>query len=134
VVNGTSLFVATKAAERDLCGCFSPDYAKSCNVLVRGENARLETLFTFGSPTLTRLLRVPLFICAECGDLACGAITLQLVQCDQLVLWVNFAFENGFDDTQSNFHSFAGIGPFEFDCERYAEIICKQHPLLRRNH
>jgi hypothetical protein len=78
LVNGRSLFVATRAAQHDLCGCFSPDYAKSANELAHHENERLAKLFLFESPLQIASDRVALFVCPERSDPACGAITIQL--------------------------------------------------------
>jgi hypothetical protein len=123
LVNGRSLFVATRAAQHDLCGCFSPDYAKSANELAHHENERLAKLFLFESPLQIASDRVALFVCPERSDPACGAITIQLRRRGQAMLWANFAYENGYDDERSDSESYAAIWPFEFALGTYLENI-----------
>jgi hypothetical protein len=123
VVDGVSLFAATRAGALDLCGCFSPDYATWPNELVRDENERMAKIFTFESPPEIERDRVALFICPQCGDLACGAITFRLSRADDTVRWSDFAFENGYDEEQTDFDSYSAIGPFEFAVEDYMAVI-----------
>lgn len=125
VINGKSLFAATNAGQLDMCGCFSPDYFMSENVLARDVNEQIAKIFTFERPTNIAPNRVALFVCPECDDLACGAITLELSRDGDTVRWARFAYENGYDDTQTNFDTYAGIGPFEFQFGPYADIIRK---------
>lgn len=41
--------------------------------------------------------RVALFVCGECGDLGCGAVTALLQMSEDRVTWSGFAWENGFE-------------------------------------
>ncbi len=41
--------------------------------------------------------RVPLYVCAECGDLGCGAITALVERTSDGFVWRDFAFENNYD-------------------------------------
>jgi hypothetical protein len=43
--------------------------------------------------------RVALFVCGECGDLACGAVTATLTVEDDTVTWSDFAWDNGYEPT-----------------------------------
>ena len=62
--------------------------------------------------------RVPLFVCAECGDFACGTITARVSRTKLGVQWSDFTYENGFD-AASEFD----IGPFEFEWASYLSEI-----------
>ena len=42
--------------------------------------------------------RVPLYVCGECGDLGCGAITAIVERTPAGFAWRDFAFENDYDD------------------------------------
>ncbi len=125
LVNGISLFSATRAGSHDMCGCFSSDYEACNNARKRHENKRIANIFTFETPAEIHPNRVALFICPECGDFACGAITFQLSRDGNSVLWSRFAYENGYDETQTDFDSYATIGPFEFAFDRYRAAIEK---------
>jgi hypothetical protein len=125
LVNGVSLFSATNAGQQDVCGCFSPDYATCGNELARDENERLARIFTFESRAPIAPDRVALFICPECGDLGCGAITFKLSRGGGTVRWSEFAYENNYDPEETNFERYAAIGPFEFTFDAYRAVIAR---------
>ena len=115
VVNGLSLFKATKALRSDLCGSLSnPQFEREVALRV---NARITAMLTSDVPIAGH--RVPLFVCPECGDLGCGAITALASRTDLGVRWSDFAYENGFDFTSR----IDLVGSFEFEWAAYlAEI------------
>jgi hypothetical protein len=57
--------------------------------------------------------RMPLYVCSECGDLGCGAITVRMEWENECVVWKDFGFENGIDEL--NVGEFKHIGPFYFE-------------------
>ena len=64
--------------------------------------------------------RFPLYVCSECADLGCGALTVAVErQSDgDAVTWSDFRFEDG-NTPLSEHPSLAGLGPFTFSAERY---------------
>ena len=44
--------------------------------------------------------RIPLLVCGECGDLACGAVTAALDMGPSEVTWSDFRWENGYDEPE----------------------------------
>jgi hypothetical protein len=44
--------------------------------------------------------RIPLLICGNCGDLACGAVTAALNVGATEVTWSEFQWENGYEDPE----------------------------------
>ena len=114
VVNGASLFEVTKASRYDMCGSlsnpqFEPEAARQINV---GTTAMLTSEMPVGGH------RVPLFVCAECGDFACGTITARVSRTNLGVQWSDFSYENGFDAASE-----LDIGPFEFEWASYLSEI-----------
>ncbi|MCK1734571.1 hypothetical protein IVA79_11535 [Bradyrhizobium sp. 138] len=116
VVNGRSLFGATDASSLDLCGCLSdpqrePEFALRLN----GTVARLLTsdIPNGGSK------RVALFVCPECGDVACGAITARVSRNDDIVQWSGFAYENGYESEAA----LSDVGPYAFNWAAYLNEI-----------
>jgi hypothetical protein len=114
VVNGASLFEVTKASKYDMCGSlsnpqFEPEAARQINV---GTTAMLTSEMPVGGH------RVPLFVCAECGDFACGTITARVSRTNLGVQWSDFSYENGFDAASE-----LDIGPFEFEWASYLREI-----------
>ncbi|MBK3664067.1 hypothetical protein JJE66_22940 [Bradyrhizobium diazoefficiens] len=114
IVNGVSLFEATQALEYDMCGSLSnPQFERE---IARGVNGRTAAMLTSDVPAGGH--RVALFVCPECGDFACGAITTRLSRTERGVQWSDFAYENG-SDAASKF----GLGPFEFEWAAYLSEI-----------
>ena len=42
-----------------------------------------------------------LYVCPECGDIGCGAITLQVDREGEFVTWRNFGYENNYEEIQT---------------------------------
>ncbi|MDA9496872.1 hypothetical protein [Bradyrhizobium sp. CCBAU 11357] len=116
VVSGQSLFAATGAASFDLSGCLSVPQREP--ELALRINDRLARLLTSAVP-IGGNERVALFVCPECGDLACGAITAIVSRSDGIVRWSDFAYENG-DDSETKLSK---VGPFAFDWISYVTEI-----------
>lgn len=59
--------------------------------------------------------KILLYVCADCGDLGCGALTAQISFTENSVIWSDFAYENA-SETLENYPE---IGPFEFEKASY---------------
>jgi hypothetical protein len=116
MVNGTSLFKATEASSLDMCGCLSdPRFERE----VAGRfNGRIANILTSDVP-VNGSHRVALFVCSECGDLACGAITVLVSRNDLVVQWSHFAYDNGYEARTE----LTDVGPFEFAWAAYLTAI-----------
>ena len=62
--------------------------------------------------------RVALYICPECGDLGCGAITAKISVDNHVVSWSDFGYENTYEDTVFT-APLSAIGPFTFELRAY---------------
>lgn len=69
--------------------------------------------------------RIPLLVCGECGDLACGAVTAGLDMGPSEVTWSNFEWENGYEEPKP----LDSLGaPIRFDRGQYeAELADADH-------
>jgi hypothetical protein len=115
IVNGQSLFAITSASNFDLSGCLSvPQREPELALGINGGLARLLTAVPIGGSH-----RVALYVCPECGDLACGAITALVSRREGVVHWSDFAYENG-DDSEIELPK---VGPFAFDWTSYVVEI-----------
>jgi hypothetical protein len=80
LVDGASLHAMLDAGRLDLIGGFgwgSSEWRKLyMNRLLLREPSELESG------------RVPIFVCAECGDIACGALTARIVESPDGFRWV----------------------------------------------
>ncbi|BBO11143.1 hypothetical protein BwSF12_33100 [Bradyrhizobium ottawaense] len=120
VVNGASLFEATGASLSDMCGCisdprFEPELAGRMNV-------KSVTMLT-SDLRMGVGNRAVLFECPECGDFACGAITVFVSRDGNSVRWSDFAYENGFEPQTPR----TGLGPFAFDWAAYLAAFSGAH-------
>lgn len=63
--------------------------------------------------------RVIIYICPECGDIGCGAYSVEIERSDIGIVWGSFAYENGYESPLP----IGDIGPFVFDPDEYKRII-----------
>jgi hypothetical protein len=62
--------------------------------------------------------RTSLYVCAECGDLGCGAITVRIDETPDEIIWWDFGFEyNVGGELERN--AYSSLGPFRFDRPSY---------------
>ncbi|MEQ9502664.1 MAG: hypothetical protein RIT81_37680 [Deltaproteobacteria bacterium] len=69
--------------------------------------------------------RTLLYVCAQCADLACGAIGARIYTDGQHYYWVDFAYENGYEPP----HRIEAVGPFRFEAKAYARTLKKARAL-----
>ena len=62
--------------------------------------------------------RVSLYICPECGDIGCGAITAKISVAPGEIVWSEFGYENSYEDSVLT-EPFVALGPFAFDRHEY---------------
>ena len=66
--------------------------------------------------------RSTLYVCAECGDLGCGAVTVLVERVDSKISWRDFDYENNYEP-KFNDDKLSSLGLFEFDADQYCETI-----------
>jgi hypothetical protein len=66
--------------------------------------------------------RRSLFICSECGDRGCGAITALVQSEDGAFLWSDFGFENTYEH-DIHLDKYKEVGPFTFDSASYSHAL-----------
>lgn len=78
--------------------------------------------------------RTALYVCAECGDLGCGAVTAVVTVDQRQVVWSEFGYQNNYEPFEDSAR-FDGAGPFVFDrdeysaaLERFRSLVTKTHP------
>ncbi len=67
-------------------------------------------------PTPKDSRRIPLLVCGQCGDLACGAVTAALDVGASEVTWSDFRWENGYGDAEP---IDSLVEPIRFDRAQY---------------
>lgn len=74
--------------------------------------------------------RVPVYVCAECGDLACGAITALVERTADGFVWRDFAYQNNYDGTMTDTDSYRAVGPFLFNETQYRQVLNEREAAL----
>lgn len=72
--------------------------------------------------------RLPIFVCPECGDLGCGAITVEVDRGPEAVIWRNFGwdvnYETGEDDIRFDLDPLVfDRGQYEAELRRFIETF-----------
>lgn len=66
--------------------------------------------------------RVSFYLCPECGDLGCGAVSLIVQREPGSILWKDFGFQNNYEDVIHR-EGLGDLGPFFFDEDEYAAFF-----------
>jgi len=73
--------------------------------------------------------RNSLYICPECGDLGCGAVSALIRRDNDAIVWEAFGYQNDYDETVQ-FSGFETLGPFRFKIEEYQSTLDKTLELV----
>ena len=65
--------------------------------------------------------RTMFYVCPECGDIGCGAITAEIIEIENKIVWKEFAYENSYSEPDTE--TYKRIGPFEFDKKEYEQVF-----------
>jgi len=107
VVDGSSLGELIKARKHDLVSFLVAGFAES-------ETARGVRRLLLQEPADLPNNRRSLYVCPECGDLGCGAVTVEVIDAGDSFRWQRFGYENTYED-KVDFSSFEDVGPFAFE-------------------
>ena len=66
--------------------------------------------------------RRSIFICSECGDLGCGAITAMIVREGSSITWKDFGYENTYEE-KFWLDDYRPVGPFTFHAISYERTL-----------
>lgn len=113
VIDGRSLLDLLGPEARDTCGCLGWGEP--------GEHAAAVGRLQLEAEPSIAGEREPLYVCAACGDLACGAVTARITMSAGLVRWDRFAFENGWDPDA--LVPLDRVGPFTFELGAYHRTL-----------
>jgi hypothetical protein len=114
VVNGKSLWEEL-GKRHDMVSVFCEEYAKETSV---NAAARLLLQQKADMPNDRRSL----FVCSECGDLWCGAITAIVEKQGKSVVWKAFGYENTYEE-DVRLDDYSKVGPFTFDAAAYEHTL-----------
>lgn len=72
--------------------------------------------------------RVSVYVCAECGDLGCGAVTVELTVHPDAVTWSDWGFQTDYEE-EVHRDRVASLGVLTFDRREYEAVL--QHAVDR---
>ena len=123
VVDGKSLWEAL-GERHDMVSILCAEYSS-------GETAKaVGRLLLNGKADLPNARR-SFFVCSECGDLGCGAITAVVERQGDTITWKAFGYENTYED-KILLDAYSTVGPFMFDATTYERTLVQAMDLLRR--
>lgn len=114
VVNGISLFQLCKDEGLDNISCvWLPNiYKPAVRRLLLQEPADLPDG------------RVSLYVCAECSDVGCGAVSVRITRHDDVITWSDYVYQNNYDEGMTRqLASFAVINPVSFAINAYYDLL-----------
>lgn len=68
--------------------------------------------------------RYCLYVCPECADLGCGAVTAIIKRDGDNITWRDFGFQNNYDETILR-EDLKEFGPFSFNATDYFNVLTK---------
>jgi hypothetical protein len=74
------------------------------------------------SPSELRDNRVPIYVCAECGDAGCGVLSAELVREGDSIIWRDFGHENNYEEKVHR-DLYAHVGPLTFGWPQYKAAL-----------
>jgi len=81
------------------------------------ERASIEQLLG-SKPSALSSGRVPVLVCEECGDVACGTLAVRIERRDGVITWTDWAYENGYEPpSELAWPTYPEV--FEFDASEY---------------
>jgi len=109
IVSGQSLRDILNVSKSDLISPFGWFENKAEEKLAKQE-------LTLRQKTSLDTGRIMLYVCPECGDIACGAITAIIVDLGDRIVWKDFGYETGNGGISE---LYSHIQPIEFSRQEY---------------
>ncbi len=113
-IDDTSLLevlVQRTGGHSDFLGCFARGWDRL--------NKASWTALMVGSEMTKGSERAHLYVCPECGDIACGAYCATVSWTDGQYMWHDFTYENGYEEPLI----LGDVGPFLFEAASYGKTI-----------
>lgn len=114
IISGQKLGQLFNISKFDLIGTFGWSENKEF------ENMKIKEFKGIEKPELDTE-RSCFYVCPECGDIGCGAITAKIEIAENYVIWKEFGYENDYSDP--DLKEFLDIGPFVFNKKEYFDTM-----------
>lgn len=111
IVDGQPLSVKIGGDLASCLGWFAPE-----------ENRKAARRLLLEEPSDFPNNRRSLYVCPECGDLGCGAVSAFIEQAGANIIWRDFGYQNNYDN-EVIFGEYKNINPIVFERADYDRII-----------
>jgi hypothetical protein len=98
------------------------DYVSCLGWFSPEENAKAVRRLLLREPPDLPNNRNTLYICPECADIGCGALSLVVERVGDNFIWRDFGYENNYEGVIHT-EGYKEVGPFTFDRGEYSEAI-----------
>jgi hypothetical protein len=98
------------------------DHISCLGWLDQEENAKAARRLVLEEPADLPHNRRTLYVCPECGDIGCGAISLVVERVGNQIIWRDFGYENNYEPVVHT-NGFEEVGPITFDRGEYEKVI-----------
>jgi hypothetical protein len=98
------------------------DLASCLGWFVPEQNAKAIHRLMLKEPADLPNNRYSLYVCPECGDLDCGAVSVAIERAGDKIIWRDFGFQTGYDKTV-RYEELESIGSFTFDRAQYRNAL-----------
>src|ERR1041384_5439436 len=122
ILNDCSLYTPFKKNSLEWISPFRSDSDKREIARADATNAakRLTLIASADFPNNRRSL----YLCPECADLGCGAVSVVIEQKGDTFIWRDFGYENNWEEKLWA-EDFANLGPFIFNASEYVDVFQK---------
>ncbi len=100
------------------------DFASCLGWFVPEENAKAARRLLLKEPADLPNNRHTMYVCPECGDIGCGAVSFVVDQVEDKIIWRNFGYENNYEEVIHT-EGYEDVGPFVFNRDEYEQAIKK---------
>lgn len=112
--------IAGKSFKKQL-GIEKEDYVSPLGYGPKTYQKEVYQELTLIKPSITKSKNVMIYVCPTCGDIGCGAVTAQISQEKELIVWSNFAYENNYEPP--NYDWYKETPTFYFNKKEYFDLF-----------
>jgi hypothetical protein len=110
-------FVVSGQSLKNILGIENADYTTLIGFGTKREyDKQILNIFRLKEKSYLATGRVMIYVCPECGDIDCGAITAVILDLGSKIVWKDFGYETGYGGVTEEYPNFE---PIEFDRQSY---------------
>lgn len=115
-------FIVSNRSWRDPLGPPEPDLVTSLGWPDEAYEAEQIQVFTFRKEPDLPTGRTLFYVCPECGDVNCGAVTATVQDRGDRIVWTEFGYETGYGGLTE---SYTAVEPIKFERQSYFQAFSR---------